>query len=149
MLTTRTYGSRIALEGSIDDAANVLAILDHAKNHQLVLDLGGVRFINSIGVREWIRFLAAATKQKTSIALHRVAVVVVHQMNLVPAARAAQINSFLAPYICEECDAEREFELTPTEAKAGPKEPPRQCVECKSAMVLRDPAAIYFAFLQA
>ena len=61
----------------------------------------------------------------------------------------AQIISFLAPYICEECDAEREFELTPTEAKAGPKEPPRQCVECKSEMVLRDPAAIYFAFLQA
>jgi anti-anti-sigma regulatory factor len=145
MLTTRTYGSRIALEGSIDDAANVLAVLDHAKNHQLALDLGGVRFINSIGVREWIRLLAAAAKQKTSLALHRVAVVVVHQMNLVPAARTAQIVSFLAPYICEECDAEREFELTP----AGPKEPPRQCVECKSAMVLRDPASIYFAFLQA
>ncbi|MEO8845561.1 MAG: hypothetical protein ABI591_16815 [Kofleriaceae bacterium] len=149
MLTTRTYGSRIALEGSIDDTANVLAVLDHAKNHQLALDLGGVRFINSIGVREWIRMLAAAAKQKTAIALHRVAVVVVHQMNLVPAARGGQVNSFMAPYICEECDAEREFELTPAEAKAGPKEPPQQCVECKSGMVLRDPCAIYFAFLQA
>jgi len=149
MLTTRTYGSRIALEGSIDDAANVLAVLDHAKNHQLALDLGGVRFINSIGVREWIHLLAAAAKQKTSISLHRVAVVLVHQLNLVPATRGAQIISFMAPYICEECDAERDFELTPAEATAGAKEPARQCIECKSEMVLRDPAAIYFAFLQA
>ena len=149
MLTTRPYGSRIALEGSIDDAANVLVVLDHAKNRQLALDLGGVRFINSIGVREWIRLLAAAAKQKISLSLHRVAVVIVHQMNLVPAARGAQIISFMAPYICEECDAEREVELTPAEAKAGPKEPPQRCLECKNPMVLRDPAAIYFAFVQA
>ena len=145
MLTSRPYGSRIALEGSIDDAANVLAVLDHAKNRQLALDLGGVRFINSIGVREWIRLLAAAAKQGIALSLHRVPVVMVHQMNLVPATRSTVI-SFRAPYICEECDAEREFELTPAEARTNPAQ---TCAECKNQMVLRDPPAIYYAFLQA
>jgi hypothetical protein len=146
VLTYRSYGSRILLEGSIDDAADVLSVLDHAKKNQLALDLGGVRFINSIGVREWIRLLAAAAKQDISLAFHRVAVVMVHQLNLVPATRGGTIISFMAPYICEECDAEFDFELTPAEAKAGPE---KTCRECKNKMVLRDPPEIYFAFLQA
>src|SRR5450432_2484584 len=87
VLTYRSYGSRILLEGTIDDAADVLSVLDHAKENQLALDLGGVRFISSIGVREWIRLLAAAAKQDISLAFHRVAVVMVHQLNLVPATR--------------------------------------------------------------
>lgn len=163
MLTYRPYGSRILLEGSIDDAADVLSVLDHAKKNSLVLDLGGVRFINSIGVREWIRMLAAAAKQDISLTLHRVAVVMVHQLNLVPATRGGTIMSFMAPYICEECDLEVELEVTPAEVKAArtssatiaPERPSapelqnRNCRECKNALELRDPPEIYFAFLQA
>jgi len=146
VLTYRPYGSRIALEGAIDDQANLVDLVERASKQRLVLDLGGVRFINSIGVREWIRLLTAAAKQNISLALHRVAVVMVHQLNLVPATRGGTIISFMAPYICEECDAEVDFELTPAEAKAGPQ---KTCRECKNPMVLRDPAEIYFAFLQA
>jgi anti-anti-sigma regulatory factor len=134
------------LEGSIDDAANLMSVLDHAKNRQLALDLGGVRFINSIGVREWIRLLAAAAKQGIALSLHRVPVVMVHQMNLVPATRVDTVVTFQTPYICEECDAEKEFQLTPAEAKGNP---PQTCIECKNSMVLRDPPEIYYAFLQA
>ena len=123
-----------------------MSVLDHAKNRQLALDLGGVRFINSIGVREWIRLLAAAAKQGIALSLHRIPVVMVHQMNLVPATRVGSVVSFRAPYICEECDAEKEVELTPAESKSSPQQ---TCVECKNQMVLRDPPAIYYAFLQA
>lgn len=145
MLTARAYGSRIALDGAIDDAADCVAVLEHATPRGLALDLGGVRFINSIGVREWIRMLAAAQKKHIALTLHRVPVVMVHQLNLVPATRGGTIVTFMAPYVCEECDHEVELELTPAEARALPA---KLCPDCKKQhMVLRDPAAIYLQFL--
>ncbi|MFT3694541.1 MAG: hypothetical protein QM831_15440 [Kofleriaceae bacterium] len=145
MLTARAYGSRIALVGAIDDAADCVEILDHATPRGLALDLGGVRFINSIGVREWIRMLAAAQKKNIQLTLHRVPVVMVHQFNLVPATRGGTIATFMTPYVCEECDHEMEIELTPAEAKALPD---KLCPDCKKQnMVLRDPPAIYLQFL--
>ena len=149
MLTARAYGSRIALVGAIDDAADCVGVLDHATSvgggARLALDLGGVRFINSIGVREWIRMLAAAQKKSIALTLHRVPVVMVHQFNLVPATRGGTISTFMTPYICEECDHEMEIELTPAEAKALPD---KLCPDCKKQnMVLRDPPEIYLQFL--
>lgn len=145
MLTQRPFGSRIALEGAIDDRANLLPVLEQAnRQRQLALDLGGIKFINSIGVREWIKFLAAATKQNISLALHRVPVVIVHQLNLVPATRGGTIHSFMVPYLCGDCDFETDFELTPSEAKTTPEKP---CPDCKKSMTFRDPPAIYLGFL--
>lgn len=145
MLTQRPFGSRIALEGAIDDRANLLPVLEQAnRQRQLALDLGGVRFINSIGVREWIKLLAAAAKQNIALALHRVPVVMVHQLNLVPATRGGTIHSFMVPYLCGDCDFEADFELTPAEAMATP---PKPCPDCKREMSFRDPPAIYLGFL--
>jgi len=147
VLTHRPYGSRIALEGAIDDQAKLTDLVERAnKQRQLVLDLGGVRFINSIGVREWIRFLAAVQKASVALTLHRVPACIVHQLNLVPATRGAAIQSFMVPYLCGECDFETDFELTPTEAKATPA---KACPDCKREMTFRDPPAIYLSFLQA
>jgi ABC-type transporter Mla MlaB component len=145
VLTQRPFGSRIALEGSIDDQAKLLPVLEQAnRQHQLTLDLGGIKFINSIGVREWIKFLAAATKQNIALALHRVPVVMVHQLNLVPACRGGTIHSFMVPYLCGDCDFETDFELTPSEATTTPT---KACPDCKKDMTFRDPPAIYLGFL--
>lgn len=145
MLTHRPYGSRIALEGAIDDQAKLGPIVELAnKQRQLVLDLGGIKFINSIGVREWIRFLAAAQKATVTVALHRVPACIVHQLNLVPATRGAAIQSFMVPYLCGECDFECDFELTPAEAKSTPI---KTCPDCKREMAFRDPPQIYLGFL--
>jgi ABC-type transporter Mla MlaB component len=144
VLTQRPFGSRIALEGAIDDQARLLPVLEQAnRQRQLTLDLGGIKFINSIGVREWIKFLAAATKQNIAIALHRVPVVMVHQLNLVPACRGGAIHSFMVPYLCGDCDFETDFELTPSEATTT-----KPCPDCKKDMTFRDPPAIYLGFLE-
>jgi hypothetical protein len=145
VLTQRPFGSRIALEGAIDDQAKLLPVLEHAnRQRQLALDLGGIRFINSIGVREWIKLLAAAAKQNIALALHRVPVVMVHQLNLVPATRGGTIHSFMVPYVCGDCDFETDFELTATEAKTTPV---KACPDCKKDMSFRDPPEIYLGFL--
>src|SRR5260221_12226254 len=112
MLTYAQRGDKLAIEGAIDDTADVLGLMTHAKAGTLVLDLGGIRYINSIGVREWIRLQQAAAKASVQIELYRVAVVLVHQFNIVPATRGfAIVHSFFAPYLCEECDDEHDMVL--------------------------------------
>src|SRR4051812_20156881 len=107
MLIYEDRGDKLAISGSIDDKADVLGLMAHVKAGRLVLDLGGIRFINSIGVREWIRLQQAAATAKVQIELYRVAVVLVHQLNIVIATRGnAIVHSFFAPYLCDECDAE-------------------------------------------
>jgi hypothetical protein len=143
-------GDKVALEGAIDDKADVLGLMAHARAGRLVLDLGGIRFINSLGVREWIRLQQAAAAAQVNIELHRVAVVIVHQLNIVPATRGATISSFFAPYVCEECDAEHDMVLDlRLHAKAldDNEPPPMSCPECRRPMQMRDPPEIYFTFL--
>jgi hypothetical protein len=151
MLTYAQRGDKLAIEGAIDDKADVLGLMAHAKAGTLVLDLGGIRFINSLGVREWIRLQQAAAAAGVKIELYRVAVVMVHQLNIVPATRGtAVIHSFFAPYVCEECDAEHDMVLDQRlheDAIGKRTPPPMNCPECRHAMVFRDPPEIYLSFL--
>jgi anti-anti-sigma regulatory factor len=151
MLIYEHRGDKLAIAGAIDDKADVLGLMAHAKDGQLVLDLGGIRFINSLGVREWIRLQQAAAKANVQIELHRVAVVIVHQLNIVVATRGtAIVHSFFAPYLCEECDAEHDMVLDErlhADALAKHQPPPMSCPECKRAMEFRDPPELYFSFL--
>jgi hypothetical protein len=152
MLTYAQRGDKLAIEGAIDDKADVLGLMTHAKAGRLVLDLGAIRFINSIGVREWIRLQQAAAKADVQIELYRVAVVLVHQFNIVPATCGfAIIHSFFAPYLCEECDAEHDMVLDQRLHEADLAKhtpPPMTCPECRRAMVFRDPPELYLSFLR-
>jgi len=152
MLIYERRGDRLALEGAIDDKADVVGLLPHAQDGRLALDLGGIRFINSIGVRAWIRLQQAAAAAGIALELHRVAVVLVHQLNIVPATRGtAMISSFFAPYVCEECDAEHDMVLD-RRLHAGELAdgvpPAMKCPECRRPMVFRDPPEIYLSFLR-
>jgi hypothetical protein len=151
MLIYETRGDKLAIKGAIDDKADVLGLMAHARHGRLVLDLGEIRFINSLGVREWIRLQQAAAKANVQIELYRVAVVIVHQLNIVLATRGtAIVHSFFAPYICEECDAEHDMVLDErlhADALAKCEVPPMSCPDCRRAMAFRDPPEIYFSFL--
>src|SRR5258706_13958004 len=83
MLTYEQRGDKLALSGAIDDTANVLGLMKHAVRGRLVLDLGGIQFINSIGVREWIRLQEAAAKAGIQLQLHGVAVVLCHNFHFI------------------------------------------------------------------
>ena len=153
MLTYEQRGDKLALSGAIDDTANVLGLIKHAVRGRLVLDLGGIQFINSIGVREWIRFQQAAAAAGVQLELHRVAVVLVHQFNIVPATRGtAQIRSFFAPFFCEDCDAEHDMVLDErlhSDELRDRVAPPMKCPTCKRLMPFRDPPELFLTFLKA
>jgi anti-anti-sigma regulatory factor len=139
-------GDMFVVSGSIDERAQLAALVPWAQNGKLVLDLGGVTFINSLGVREWVRLQTAARAAGVKLQLRRVAEVLIHQLNIVPAARAAsEVHSFFATYVCEHCDEEQD-ELLEV-AKLGIEAPPAECRQCKRQAVLAEAPELYLSFL--
>jgi hypothetical protein len=143
----------IEILGAIDENAHLTPLVRHARGGRLVIDLAGVMFINSIGVREWVRLQSEAAAAKVRLELRRVADVIIHQMNIIPAARGVSIvSSFFAPYECEHCDCEQELLIDVTEhgaALARFVAPQMACPRCKRTMDLAEPPELYLAFLRA
>lgn len=146
-------GDALALSGSIDETAGLDDLLGRARGGPLVLDLGGITFINSLGVRDWIRMQAKATEQGLQVELRRVAEVLVHQLNMIVATRGtARVASFFAPYACDACGREESLLLDtvahgPQLAQLQP--PPMTCPECGAQMAFNDFPERYFSFLTA
>ena len=150
-MTCEVRGNHLTLAGVIDENAQLVRLLDHAKDQRLVIDLGGITFINSLGIREWIRMQQAAEGAQIRIELLRVAEPIVHQFNIRPAARGVSIvTSFFAPYECDNCDAEHLMLLdvrTHGADLAKQTAPAMKCPDCGHAMGFADPPDLYFMFL--
>ena len=150
-MTIDAQGDALLLAGSIDESAALHELIGRAQNNRLVLDLGGVTFINSLGVRDWIRMQAAAKKANVAVELRRVAEPLVHQLNMIIATRGnAQVTSFYAPYACDACGREESL-LIDAVANAAAlvklEPPPMTCPECAAQMAFNDFPERYFSFL--
>jgi anti-anti-sigma regulatory factor/predicted RNA-binding Zn-ribbon protein involved in translation (DUF1610 family) len=144
-------GDALALSGAIDEHAGLAELLGMARGGRLVLDLGGITFINSLGVRDWIRLQAAATQQGLYVELRRVAEVIVHQLNMIIATRGtSRVTSFFAPYACDACGREESLLIDAVAngaSLAGLHAPPMGCPECGAQMAFNDFPERYFSFL--
>ena len=150
-MTIIEQGDALELAGSIDETAALHELPARARNGKLVLDLAGITFINSLGVRDWIRMQATAQKLGLAVELRRVAEPVVHQLNMIIATRgAASVTSFFAPYACDNCGREDSLLVDAVAHAARLAQldpPPMVCPECKSAMAFNDFPERYFSFL--
>ncbi len=150
-LTVDIQRDTLALTGAIDEAAALHELIGHARDGRLVLDLGGITFINSLGVRDWIRMQVSAQKAGLAVELHRVAEPLVHQLNMIIATRGnARVASFFAPYACDACGREDSLLIDTTAtaaALARLEPPPMTCPECGAAMAFNDFPERYFSFL--
>ena len=149
--TCLRQGEVFVIGGAIDERAQLQPLLRWATSKTLVLDLAGVTFVNSLGVREWVRMQTAAREAGLKVELRRVAELLMFQLNIVPAARAAStIASFLATYVCEVCGNEQE-ELLDV-ARDRPllevgKAPPAPCRACGMGAHLSEAPELYVSFL--
>jgi anti-anti-sigma regulatory factor len=152
-MTLDPQPGQIALGGSIDETSILDQLLQHATGGQLVLDLAAVTFINSLGVRDWIRMQAQAQKQGIAIELRRVCEQLVQQLNMILATRAAStVTSFYAPYACDACGREESLvvdAVAHADLLAHGQAPPQACPECGAQMAFNDFPERYFSFLQA
>lgn len=150
-LTVTQQGDALLLAGSIDESADLMGLLGKAQGGRLVLDLGGVTFINSLGVRDWIRMQATATQNGVAIELRRVAEVLIHQLNMIIATRGtARVTSFFAPYACDRCGREESLlvdAVASATSLARLEPPPMTCPECSGPMAFNDFPERYFSFL--
>jgi hypothetical protein len=136
----------IALGGDITEEAELdLALEGIGKN--AVIDLSGIKRVNSFGVRNWVNFMQALAEVCESVRFENCATCMVRQFSMVPTTRkGAHIGSLMLPYYCPDCDDEREIRLE-VRAASAPEEPPEEnCPECGEEMEFDDVPESYFSF---
>jgi len=152
-MTITDQGDALVLAGAIDEAAALHELPTRARSGRLVLDLAAITFINSLGVRDWIRMQAAARQGHLAVELRRVAEPLVHQLNMIIATRGdAQVTSFFAPYACDACGREESLlidAVAHAERLVRLDPPPMTCPECQAEMAFNDFPERYFSFLTA
>jgi eukaryotic-like serine/threonine-protein kinase len=150
-ISVEAQGDALVLAGSIDETAGLAGLLHRARDRRLVLDLGGIAFINSLGVRNWIRMQTAAQQAGITVELRRVAEPLVQQLNMIIATRgASRVTSFFAPYACDACGREESLLLDAVahaRGLAALEAPAMTCPECGAEMAFNDFPERYFSFL--
>ncbi len=128
--TTVPGGVIVKLSGLINETFRADMLADIAQEC-VVVDLDGVRWITSFGVREWIRALKQLPAAQVVFVNCRPAMVL--QFNMIHGfAGSGQIVSFYLPYVCLECNEEievltdlrRQFDVVVTG--------PQQMIACPS-----------------
>jgi len=149
-LTASIEDEVLSLVGEIDDQATLSDLIDQL-GPRVVIDLRGVRFINSVGVREWIVFLGALDDRGKAVVLRNCSEPMVHQMSMVVEARGnAEVESFCAPFLCDDCASERSLvidvaqNLGDLEAR---RVPAQKCPDCGGTMRFDDFPNRYLLFL--
>jgi hypothetical protein len=140
-LEARIDGARVTLAGRMDEAAPLGELAARIPPGDIVIDSGGITFVNSVGMREWVRLVRALSLRGT-VTLERVADALMTQMNPIPElADHVRITSFHAPYVCPACGAEPAplvDAIAHAAELAAMRAPPIPCAECGAAMELAD-----------
>lgn len=141
----------LEFKGEIDERCQ-FAELAGRLGPQVALDLGGITFVNSMGVREWIRFLRTLRDTGAEVILRDCSEAIVYQMNMIPETRVgAHIDSFHAPYDCPGCGHEASMRIVVSEHADGlrrGKPPSFDCSECGDAMEFAELTDRYLLFLE-
>ncbi|HRC55830.1 MAG TPA: hypothetical protein PKU97_07895, partial [Kofleriaceae bacterium] len=137
--------------GTIDESFEGKHLAATIKCETLLLDVGGVKKISSFGIREWVDFITAASKQAGNVVLVECGPKIVDQLNMVANfAGSGRVYSFYAPYRCDYCDAEHRALLTTDrdhEAIKAMKLGSRPCPTCKDAMYFDEDPTSFFSYL--
>ncbi|MEZ4402240.1 MAG: hypothetical protein R3B06_19605 [Kofleriaceae bacterium] len=144
---------RLILRGRLDESAALVEQVPTWAARSVVVDSAELSFINSIGIREWMHFMAALTQAGAHITHERCSEPLVEQMCFIPAVRGGgAVRSFFAPYGCGACGHEASvlIEVGDHRDRLVALSPPAQpCPACGGEMALTDLPERWFTFLQA
>jgi hypothetical protein len=139
----------VKFAGEIDENADFTELRRWLEG-PVTFHLGGIRRINSCGVREWVNFVRDLP-EVTGLTFTHCSTAIVTQLNMIYNFRGnARILSFYAPYVCESCNAESD-KLLDVEAQF-PQEnidqvPEFACERCREPMEFDDLPERYLSFL--
>ena len=136
----------VELVGAIDEDADFKE-LGGLEQKNISFDFDKITMINSCGIREWIKFLETIP-EKTDIVYKNCPQIIIEQINMVHGffRKGASIESFYAPYFCENCNKENKVHLK-TEQVKNRKAPKMECEKCGEDMDFDAIEAQYFSFL--
>ncbi|MEZ4265021.1 MAG: hypothetical protein R3F39_01490 [Myxococcota bacterium] len=141
----------VGLRGTIDEHAGLAAVSSQIRGRLVVLDLGAIARINSVGVRDWMIWLKSLSEGGRRVVLVDCSPAMMDQVNLVRNfTQGAWVDSFLAPYFCDRCDLERDERLDPVALRrSGVEQAPEiTCGKPACGLSFDDVEEGYFAFLQ-
>lgn len=120
----------ITFSGLIDEDSSFES-LENKLIGNVIFDFESVSLINSCGIREWVTFLESVDKS-VSLTYRNCRQIIIEQVNMVHGfiREGARIESFYAPYYCEECDKEYKIHLNVSDVKDS-KAPVLKCPDCK------------------
>ena len=142
-IESREGATWVGLSGDITEAAR----LDELNRlpGPLRIDLGGIRLINSLGVRAWVQFIARCEAAGVPIMIDRCAPVMVSQISMIKGFMGARtrVASLLVPYFCQACndDDTKLFNVQPGIPLEVP--PTSTCPRCKGLTVLDELESMY------
>ena len=148
--TASPEGDVLTIVGEIEDST-VLASFADSVGKRVIVDIGGVTFINSVGVREWVTLLDKLSASGAVVTLRNISEPMVRQMTMVIEARGeAKVESFYAPYVCSRCGEERALLINVAEQgdKLTNLEPPKlPCPACGGEAEFDEFPNRYLSFL--
>ncbi|HEX4422726.1 MAG TPA: hypothetical protein VH165_32650 [Kofleriaceae bacterium] len=134
-------GARAVLAGRLDDTGPLGELVAQLPPGDVTIDTSGILFVNSIGMREWVRLLRAL-RDRGQVTLEGLADVLMVHMNVLAECRGlARISSFHASYVCQACGYEGPMVIDAVAHEAELRElrPPKlPCSECGAPAELAD-----------
>lgn len=150
-LDAELSAGRVVLRGRIDDSSPLGELAAQVPPGNVTIDTDGVTYVNSIGMREWMRFVRSL-RARGHVTFERVADVLITQMNMLPEFDGSTVTSFHAQYICGSCGAEA-APLVDALAHAADlrwmRAPKLPCPECGKSMELADFPERYLSLFKA
>jgi hypothetical protein len=138
----------LTISGSIDEDAD-FAHVDLNEVELMIVNLNGLKGLNSCGIREWIRW-TQKFPDTLKVAFLNCPKIAIEQMNMVEGflPKNGIVKSFYIPYYCEECDSVTNYlqEVKQGVEVDAPEE--IQCENCKQTAEIDVIEAKYFKFLK-
>jgi eukaryotic-like serine/threonine-protein kinase len=143
----------IILSGDLSERTNLDGVFENITGGKLIINLKGIRRINSVGVRDWILCMNPL-KNTCEIEFVECSRAVVAQLtSITNFLTAGRIVSFYAPYYCDGCHKEIEVLLSPDEHfptpgdREEPAAPGIACPGCGAPLKFNHDEDQYFSFL--
>ena len=141
--------SVVKLVGFLDEENKLKRLVEKIPAGTAMIDLAGVERINSLGIRDWVNWMAALEANGTRPVLVSCSPAIVAQINLVKNFTGhGAVKSFQVPYHCRECDEDRVIVVETSDMSSPDVPPPSvRCKSCERDMDVDEMPESYFAFL--
>lgn len=122
----------VTISGKIDEKFDGAPILESVQGLKVVIHLGGIRSISSLGVRAFESFVGALEERE--VVLIHVSPAIASQLTMIPNLCAtAKVESAKLPFSCPACGAEKQHSI-PWRPNANVEHAPK--CQCGATMEL-------------